>query len=612
MKKILFFSVMVFSAFLTKGQCSSIYGLVYSSNFSLVSVDKYTGGCLNKCTISSMTSLISSSSTIETDSNRYVCLGLDASMNQHIYSIDFNTNRILYQPIIPVNFNDSNFFDVYYDVKQKKIFAIMEDESINSTFQFTLVTINPCNGKITILDSITGMRNVVAESSTIGIDSGSFYIVGLDNISNQWLYVLDDATGHLKYKVHENAKFYEFQYDTVSKLIYGVHQIGSSTYKWIFSSLNPLTGILTDIDTIPGMQNLSANSSGFAQDSLNYFVVGLSSHEQFYSIHATSGNVLEMPTLGSGSIVYQGTEYDPCGSSYCTNIYSEPICIATVDTATNKAEVIWGRTNSPPATGSYNIYKDTTSGFTLIDNQPLNSLSEYIDQNSYPSDGPESYKLSTLDSCGESVLSPVHSTIYLTTTIALNVFILNWTAYVGFTPSKYRIFRGASMSTLVQIDSVPNTILNYHDTLPPLGSIYLVEAVNPSSICIPTTSIKSHTISSLLSGSLSNGFNTTVLGVQRLQNSICNLNVYPNPGNGMVNIEWSVISGHPDSYRESEVRISILNELGQIVYENKITQVNGSNKQQLNLENLSSGIYTLRLQTNTGSTVKKLVMMRNK
>jgi large repetitive protein len=351
--------------------------------------------------------------------------------------------------------------------------------------------------------------------------------------------------------------------------------------------------------------------------SASYPVLGVYSWAPSTGLSCTTcSNPVATPTI---TTTYTVTVTDTCGVQTdtvtvyvgtCSNNFDEPICIVTIDTINGKPVIIWGRTNSPPD-GSYVVYKENSmSTFVPIESQPLTSLSEYIDTSGNPSAGPISYKLATDDSCGESALSPVHTTIYLTTTAALNVYILNWTAYVGFTPSKYRIFRGPTLNSMVEIDSVPSTTLTYHDTLPPLGSIYLVQAVNPSSSCVPTTRIRGHNISlRALSGSMSNGFNTGVLtGINsQLTNGNSQLKIYPNPSNGMVNIEWSVVSG-----QLSEVRISIINELGQMVYENKITQVNGINKQQLNLENLSSGIYTLRLQTNTGSTVKKLVMMRNK
>ncbi|HTA28392.1 MAG TPA: T9SS type A sorting domain-containing protein, partial [Bacteroidia bacterium] len=198
------------------------------------------------------------------------------------------------------------------------------------------------------------------------------------------------------------------------------------------------------------------------------------------------------------------------------------------------------------------------------------------------------------------------TTIFLTTTASVNAFNLSWTPYVGFTPSIYRIFRGPALNTMVQIDSVPNSTLTYTDSFPPLGSFYAVEAVNPSGTCIPTMSIRGHRAAgAMLSGSFSNGFNTAILGVNNIANTVSNFNIYPNPNNGQISVEWSAVSG-----LLSEVRISILNELGQVVYDNTDTQVAGKNKKQLNLENLASGVYTLRMQTSGGTTVRKVVIMK--
>ncbi len=292
----------------------------------------------------------------------------------------------------------------------------------------------------------------------------------------------------------------------------------------------------------------------------------------------------------------------------CTNNYNEPICIVTTDTANNKCEIIWGRTNSPPAGGygHYNVYRDTVPGFGLVHTQPLNSLSEYIDTASDPSAGPVSYKLSTTDSCGESALSSVHTTMYLTTAAGYNVYILNWTAYVGFTPSKYRIFRGPALNALVQIDSVPNNVVTYHDTLPPLGSFYAVEAVDPFGVCKATTHRPDRVSSALLSGSLSNGFNTaSLLGIQNMSSSISGMKIYPNPSNGMVSLSYSIS-------QSASVRVTIINELGQIIYDNTESKTAGKVNEQLNLESLASGIYSLRLQTGNGIIIQKLAIIRNR
>ena len=328
--------------------------------------------------------------------------------------------------------------------------------------------------------------------------------------------------------------------------------------------------------------------------------------------HPDSANTEATPAV---TTTYTVTATTPCGIytatvtvnvSPCNNNYNEPICMVSVDTMSGKVDMFWGRTNSPPTTGFYSIYKDSTAGYEITHRQQLLAFSEFVDLNSFPLSGPVSYKLSTNDSCGESSLSAPHTTIYLTTTAALNVYILNWTAYVGFTPTWYRILRGVSVNSVIQIDSVPSNTLTYHDTLPPPGCFYFIQAVNPNGPCIPTTEIRRHNISSVsYSGSFSNGFNTNNIttGSPYSKNTISNLNIYPNPSNGMFTIEWSVVSG------QSPVRISIYDGLGQVVYDNITTQTIGNNKEQINLESLATGIYTLRMQTSGGSMVRKVVIM---
>ncbi len=292
----------------------------------------------------------------------------------------------------------------------------------------------------------------------------------------------------------------------------------------------------------------------------------------------------------------------------CVNHYVQPICIVTVDTANSKCEIIWSRTNSPPDSGYYNIYRyelpiDTT--FTYIYSQPLDSLTEYVDIGSYPLTGPVSYELSTVDSCGESALSAPHTSIYLSVTTGVNAYILNWTTYMGFIPTEYRIFRGPALNAMVQIDSVPYTVLTYTDSFPPLNSYYAVEAVNPSGVCIPTAGYLHGHLSATLSGSFSNGFNTIILGVSNLNNSISNLIIYPDPSNGNVTLNYFL-------NKNSNVAIDIINELGQIAFSKSETRLAGNVSEHLGLEGLSSGVYSLRVKTTGGINVRKLVIIRNR
>ena len=312
---------------------------------------------------------------------------------------------------------------------------------------------------------------------------------------------------------------------------------------------------------------------------------------------------------------YTVTATTPCGTYTntvnilinCTNNYNVNICIVTIDTATGRNEIIWDRAGSPPD-GSYNIYKETTSAsFSLIATQPLTSLSDYIDTSSRPWLGSSTYEVATVDSCGVSSLSAPHTSIYMTDTAETNVNVLNWTAYVGFSPAGYLIYRGSNLGNLVKIDSVGPATFTYHDTIPPSQAYYMIGAINPNGACFPTLGMVRSGGNNENYTSLSNRKKvinlTTTEGIQSIS-SVTNLSIYPNPSNGQITLEWSVVSG------QSSVRISIYDELGQIVYDNNQTQVAGKNSKQINLESLASGIYTLRMQSTGGTAVRKVELMK--
>jgi len=318
------------------------------------------------------------------------------------------------------------------------------------------------------------------------------------------------------------------------------------------------------------------------------------------------------PTVNT---TYTVTATTPCGTYTntvtidinCVNNYTVSICIVTIDTATSRNEIIWDRAGSPPD-GSYDIYKETSSAsFSLIATVPLTSLSDYIDTSSRPWLESATYEVATVDSCGISALSAPHTSIYMTDSAETNVNVLNWTAYVGFSPLGYIIYRGTNPGNLVEIDSVGPTTYTYHDTIPPASAVYMVGAVNPNGPCIPTSRIRPRG-NDRSNRSLSNRRKllnpTTTLGISTLSN-VSNLGIYPNPSNGQITIEWTVVGG------QSPVRISIYDELGQAVYDNTSYQPSANSHQlTLNLESLATGIYTLRMQTNGGSMVKKVVIMK--
>ncbi len=90
----------------------------------------------------------------------------------------------------------------------------------------------------------------------------------------------------------------------------------------------------------------------------------------------------------------------------------------------------------------------------------------------------------------------------------------------------------------------------------------------------------------------------TVTGIEEITKS--STKVYPNPTDGPLNI---VLGGEI----EGEVIIDVLNIIGSSQYNTKITKSKGQYETKLDIANMPSGIYMVRIRTNDGDIVRKVV-----
>jgi hypothetical protein len=85
---------------------------------------------------------------------------------------------------------------------------------------------------------------------------------------------------------------------------------------------------------------------------------------------------------------------------------------------------------------------------------------------------------------------------------------------------------------------------------------------------------------------------------------ILKLGIYPNPASDFAVIGLKLAE-------ESDVTISIVDELGKIVYQNKSKQTDGGQKEmKINTSNFLSGIYQVSVETNKGLFKDKLIISK--
>lgn len=91
--------------------------------------------------------------------------------------------------------------------------------------------------------------------------------------------------------------------------------------------------------------------------------------------------------------------------------------------------------------------------------------------------------------------------------------------------------------------------------------------------------------------------NGTALGVEE---EFVNVSVYPNPSNGLVTLNVIGLT--------NEIAVQVINEFGQIVYQNVNT--NGSGVQTLDLSFLSNGIYMINVRTENSVLTERISIVK--
>ena len=161
----------------------------------------------------------------------------------------------------------------------------------------------------------------------------------------------------------------------------------------------------------------------------------------------------------------------------------DSICLVTVDEVLGSNVVVFEK-HIQGAIDHYNIYAESSVAgvYDSIGFIPVDSAGVFVDVNSDPAVKSYSYKISTIDSCGnESIYSDAHRTMHLSINQgAGSSWNLIWNFYEGIDVQTYRIWRADTSMNWVKIDSVSGTNSSYTDQNPPAGGLYYqVEIISP-------------------------------------------------------------------------------------------------------------------------------------
>jgi hypothetical protein len=82
---------------------------------------------------------------------------------------------------------------------------------------------------------------------------------------------------------------------------------------------------------------------------------------------------------------------------------------------------------------------------------------------------------------------------------------------------------------------------------------------------------------------------------------IQSVTLFPNPATNMVNVELALEA-------TTDINISLIDFTGKVVYNNSFENVNSNTTIPVSIENVISGVYLVKIDSQEGSTVKRLVV----
>ncbi len=299
--------------------------------------------------------------------------------------------------------------------------------------------------------------------------------------------------------------------------------------------------------------------------------------------------------LSPGSYQVRVTDFNNCVGVNSTVIRQEPpdvnpICLVTVDTATDVNMVVWEKLNTTDVS-HYNIYRESSvkGEYQLIGSRNVDSLSVFVDPVADPTVRSWRYCLSVVDECGnESKLSDPHKTMHLTMNLGLNDAVnLIWDHYEGFDVPTYDIYKYLPATGWANLTSLAANLTSYTDAnVTDEGVYYFIEIMAPEPGCT-ATDFKAATLNSSRSNrkgklKISSGIESII--------DLSKLNIYPNPSSGIINVSMELKG-------MDNVTLTVFDVNGKRIMQKKYDNVPYYLETQVDLSGYGDGIYHVQLKT---------------
>ena len=232
------------------------------------------------------------------------------------------------------------------------LYGLKKTENGSTTIPFDVVNLDPLDGSTSIILSTNSLIGVAAGATTYDQMNSRYICWGYDNQNNQNLYVMDLANLETEINPFNSAQAIEMEYDLQNLKTYGLWWDGTAEH---FGEVNLLTGLVSSISTLPGVEAVAIGNSTFDSNSGKYIFIGYEANQyKLYTIDALTGAIINSPTIWqngnrysalefnnqNGKLygLFQDTEYEDYSQSY-GNYYTD-LRLAEIDLISGSATII--------------------------------------------------------------------------------------------------------------------------------------------------------------------------------------------------------------------------------------------------------------------------------
>lgn len=292
-----------------------------------------------------------------------------------------------------------------------------------------------------------------------------------------------------------------------------------------------------------------------------------------------------------------------CLTPFVSNAQIGPvtkICLVTVDTSLTHNVVVWERadqTSVYPIDSMYIYRRVVGTGDSLIAVVAYDSLSEYHDYDANPNLKPYLYRIAGKDTQGNvGPQSLPHTTIhFIAVENGSGEFWLKWTPYVGATINFYQCW---DMTQTPQTPNLINSTVDDQDTAwmfssAVAGTYEMKVDVDWAGGCTSTKANHNTTRSNQATGIFTDSGGMSSIEEAELQEVFAS----PNPTSDIVRITFSSTTWNP-------IFIKVLDINGRVVLSYPSIKVMGQYYQEIDLSELSPGIYNVLMDNGRMKSVR--------